>query len=397
MPGPIRIAFAIDNMHTGGTELNAVRIAERLDRDRFDVRVVCLNQDGSLRERYAAAGIPVTSFPIASLHGPSAVRQGVRLARFLRAEGVTILHTHDIYSNVFAVPWGRLAATRVIASRRWWEGFRGGMWRTATRASYRLAHMVLANSASIGKRLETEGVSARRIAIVPNFLDETAFRPPDPADRAALRQELRLNGASPVVGIVANLLPVKDHATLLRAAAMLRADWPHLRLVLVGEGPCREALEQLTRELDLAKTVVFAGKRPSAPNLHHLFDVSVLCSTSEGLPNSLLEAMAAARPVVATRVGGVADAVADGETGLLVPQGDPEQLAAALNSLLADPPRAACLGRAGSARARTEHSADVALGALERLYTQLAGDNPNGRCHPGTWQRPSSAHEEIRV
>jgi glycosyltransferase involved in cell wall biosynthesis len=373
MPERIRVAFAIDNMEAGGTELNAVRLAERLDRGRFDLRVVCMRQEGPLAARYAAAGVPVESFPIPSLYGRAAVRQGARLARFLRAQRISIVHAHDIYSNVFAVPWARLAGARTIASRRWWEGFQAPAWRLASRVSYRAAHAVLANSPAIKRLLvDAEGVPPSRVVVVPNFVDESAFERIDEAASAALRQELRLGGAAPIVGVVANLLPVKDHAVLLRAAAILRPRFPRLRVVLVGDGPCRPALERLAGELGLAGTIVFAGRRGNVPNLHQLFDISVLCSTSEGLPNSILEAMAAGRPVVATQVGAVADAVADGETGMLVPPADEVRLAAALDQLSADRARAARFGRAGAARARADYSADAALKALEGLYSRLA-------------------------
>ena len=373
MPEPIRVAFAIDTMEAGGTELNAVRLAERLDRDRFDIRVMCMRKEGPLVARYEAAGVPVESFPLRSLYGPSAVRQGLRLARYLRTQRIAIVHAHDIYSNVFDVPWARLAGARTIASCRWWEGFQTTPWRLASRLSYRAAHAVLANSTAIGRLLvDAEGVPPARVVVVPNFLDEAAFERPDAAMATTLGQELRLDGGAPVVGIVANLFPVKDHAALLRAAAILRKDWPRLRVVLVGDGPCRPALEQLARELGLEETIVFAGRRSSLPNLHHLFDISVLCSTSEGLPNSILEAMAAARPVVATKVGAVADAVIDGETGILVPPADHVQMAAAIHWLSADRSLAARYGQAGAVRARAHYSADAALEALEGLYDRLA-------------------------
>jgi glycosyltransferase involved in cell wall biosynthesis len=380
----IRVAFAIDTMDAGGTELNAVRVAERLDRARFDLRVVCMRPDGPLAARYAAAGIPVAAFPIRSLYGASAVRQGLRLARFVRSNRIAILHAHDIYSNAFAVPWGRLAGAKTIASRRWWEGFQTPAWQVTSRLSYRVAHAVLANSENIARRLiDVERVASERVTVVPNFLDDHAFQRPGPDEFAALRREFCLESAAPIIGIVANLLPVKDHATLLRAAAILRPRWPRLRVVLVGDGPCRPALEPLARQLGIADAVVFAGRRPSLPNLQHLFDVSVLCSISEGLPNSILEAMAAARPVVATRVGAVADAVREGETGLLVSAGDESQLAAAIDALSADSVYAARMGSKGAARARTRYSASAALTALESLYGRLVpsislGNRPTG-------------------
>ena len=397
----LRIAFAIDTMDAGGTELNAVRVAERLDRSRFDLRVVCMRPEGPLAARYAAAGIPVEAFPMRSLHSASAVTQGMRLARFIRSHRIAIVHAHDIYSNAFAVPWARVAGAKTIASRRWWEGFESPAWRLTSRLSHGIAHAVLANSDNIARRLiDVEGIAPDRVSVVPNFLDDDAFERPGDPSIAAFDRELGLKGAAPVVGIVANLLPVKDHATLLRAAAILRPRWPRLRVVLVGEGPCRPALELLARQLGIADAVVFAGRRPNLPNLHHLFDISVLCSTSEGLPNSILEAMAASRPVVATRVGAVADAVRDGETGLLVSAGDESQLAAAIDALSSDAPRAARMGSRAAAHARMRYSAAAALDALESLYGRLwpalnPGNRPSGPAgrHP---ERTAEFEDNVR-
>jgi len=370
----IRIAFCIDNMQVGGTELNAVRTAERLDPSRYDLRVVSLQGHGPLLSRYRAAGIPVDCFPLNSLYGPGALRQGIRLRRYLRAHRIQILHAHDIYSLVFAIPWARLAGVRTIASRRWWRALPGAHWRLATRAGYHFADLTLANSPRVAGLVERmEGLRRERIFVVPNFLDEEAFRILPGAEREQLRAGLGIAPGERVVGIVANLLAVKDHATLIRAFARLARGFPDVKLVLVGEGPCREALSRLATELGLAGRTVFAGTRPHAPNPHALFEVSVLCSTSEGLPNSLLEAMAAGRPVVATEVGAIPDIVVPGENGLLVRPSDPEHLAGAIAELLRDPAAAERMGQAGRQRAEREHRPEVALAALDRLYLAVLG------------------------
>ncbi len=369
-PGaPLRVMFGLDSLEAGGTELNAVRTAERLDPARVRVEIVCLRPQGPLLARCAAAGIAVHAFPIASLAGARTLRQGVRLARFLRAEGVEVFHAHDMYSNMFSVPWARLAGVpRVVASRRWWEGPPSRAQRIANRASYGFAHAVLANSARVGALLTgAERVPAGRVAVVPNFVDEDAFRPPGQAQLRAWRQELGLEADARVVGIVANVSSFKDHPTLLRAVALLRPRWPALRLVVAGGGDA-EPLRALARTLGIEGMVRFAGARPPSPTMHHGFELSVLSSLSEGLPNSILEAMAAGRPVVATDVGATADAVEHGVTGLLVPPSDPARLAEAVAAVLADPARGRRMGRAGQARARARYSAAAALAALERLY-----------------------------
>ncbi len=373
-PAHLRVLFCTDNLGVGGTELNAVRTAERLAALGIEVQVVLLGDDGPLRARYAACGIPIYSFPIDSLYGASAVRQGRAFAAHCRRERIDILHCHDVYSNVFGSIWGRAARVPgIVVSRRWWATHNSGKLRVANRLAYRLATRVLANSDSVGASLVAdEGVASRRVVVVPNFVEPEAFDAPLPAARAAGRAALGLPGHARAVGIVARLDPVKDHATLLHAFALLAPRLPDVHLAIVGDGPRRAALEALTAELGLAARVHFAGMRPNRPNPHHWFDVSALASLSEGFPNSVVEAMAASRPVVATDVGGVRDALSDGVTGLLVPPADAGALAAALERVLEDPAAAEAMGRAGRARAEQRFSAGPVVAGLVSLYGELA-------------------------
>ncbi|MCL4865565.1 MAG: glycosyltransferase, partial [Gemmatimonadales bacterium] len=187
--------------------------------------------------------------------------------------------------------------------------------------------------------------------------------------------ELAMPEGAQVVGVVASLSPIKDHATLLTAVALLARTHPNVHLILVGaDAGSRADLEAQSAALGIDARTRFAGLRPSQPSPHHVFDISVLSSRSEGLPNSILEAMAAARPVVATAVGAVADAVVHEETGLLVPPGDPPAMAAALARLLDAPELGAAFGHAGRARARDRYSAAAAMGRLVDLYRTMARD-----------------------
>ncbi|HEU5051307.1 MAG TPA: glycosyltransferase [Gemmatimonadales bacterium] len=370
---PLRVVFCTDSFDLGGTELNAVRTAERFDPAHVSLSVVAFRPEGELRARYDAAGIPVLGLPMANLYGAGALAQGARLAEYLRRERVDIVHCHDIYSNIFGAFWARIAGRRaVIVSRRWWHSARPRKLTLANRGAYRLAHHVLVNSEAVRRSVEREeGVTAKRITVIPNFVEEDAFATPSPAALTSLRQRLGVAGG-PVIGIVARLAAVKDHATLLRAVRLLVPRWPGLRVAVVGSGPEREALGRLAAELGIANAVVFAGAHPNRPNLHHAFDVSVLCSKSEGFPNSVVEAMAAGRPVVATRVGGTPDAVLDEATGLLVPPSDPDALAGALGRLLAEPALAIRLGEQGRASARERFGESAVLGRLDALYNRLA-------------------------
>ena len=373
---PIRVVYCIDNMQMGGTELNALRTAERLDRRRFSISVVCIRDNGPLMARYKDAGIPVHAFPMTSFLGPGAARQAVRLIRLFRTERTDIVHSHDAYTSVYATFCARMAGVRgVIASRRSWHSphLQGRILR-ANRVAYRFAHRVVGNSPSVSRLVESEsGISASRIVTIPNFLDEESFAPLPVAERRRMLDALGVPEGAFVVGIVARLSPVKDHATLLRAIASLRDRIPALHCILVGDGPERASIEALAGALGIEDIVHLAGERAQPPNLHGLFDVSVLCSTSEAFPNSVLEAMAASRPVVATDVGGTPDAVQEGTTGLLVRPGDPSGLAEAILRLHREPALRGRLGNAARAAARAGYSAEAVIRQVEALYTRLAG------------------------
>jgi len=363
-------------MQVGGTELNALRTAERLDRQRFAISVACFRDSGPLMARYRDAGIPVHTFPMTSLLGVGAMQQAVRLIQLFRREGAEVVHSHDAYTSVYGTLCARLAGVPgVIASRRSWHSphLQGRILR-ANRVAYRFADRVVANSPSVSRLVETEsGLPASRVVTIPNFLDPQAFEPMPPADRRRMLDELGVPEDAFVVGIVARLSPVKDHATLLRAITSLREEIPTLHCVLIGDGPERAAIVALADSLGIGDIVHLAGERTQPPNLHGLFDVSVLCSTSEAFPNSVLEAMAAARPVVATDVGGTPDAVRQGTTGLLVPPSDPSRLADAILRLYTEPAQRSKLGTAACAAARAGYSADTVINQVEALYTRLSG------------------------
>lgn len=370
----LRVAFCIDNMNPGGTELNAIRTAPHLLAAGVDLSVFCLSDDGPLLERYAALGVRVDPLPLRSLYGRSALAAGREMRRIIMGRGIGIVHAHDFYSNIFAGPWVRSARSRFIASRRWWEGPASRAQRWANRASYLLADRIVANAPRVAALLTNqERVPKRRVVVIPNFVDDAAFDQPPAGWVDRIAHELALPEERVVIGVVANLSAIKDHATLLTAVASLAPEHPSLHVVLVGnDGGSRADLERLSKELGLATRIHFAGHLPNLPSPHHLFDVSVLTSISEGMPNSLIEAMAAARPVVATAVGAVPDAVVEGETGFLVPPRSPEILGERLAHLIHDVALRRRLGAAGKMRAEAGHRAPAAIGPLLEVYRALS-------------------------
>lgn len=366
----VRVFHCIDNFGIGGTELNAIRTLEVLDRNRFDLALISLTEDGPLRSRYDRAQIPVHSFPISNLYGPTTIQRALELIWFMRRTRPDVVHCHDLYTNIFVTPCARAARIPLtITSRRWWTSLPRRGHAVGNQLAYRLSHLVIANSPAIARLLvESEGVDARRVEIVSNFVDDASFSALDGHDRRAIRAGFGIPPGAVVSVAVAMLRPEKDLVSLLRAVAHLASSRPELHLLLVGIGPCEAELKAASQKLGITDRVHFAGYLPNLPNPHQFGDFSVLCSLHEAFPNSIIEAMAAGKPVVATAVGGIPDAVQHDVTGLLVPPGAPDKLAAAMNRLIGCRELRRRLGEAGRARAKALYRADSVVAKLARLY-----------------------------
>src|SRR5215469_7464774 len=262
----IRVAYCIDSFDIGGTELNAIRTLEALDRSRFQVTVFHLHETGALRARYEALGLQLLHLPVGPLYSPRTAAQGMRFLRLLLREAIEVVHTHDIYTNIFAAPWARLAGCHVIASRRWLDAIPRAGLAPLNRWSYRCAHRVLVNSAR-GARLliDKERVPAARVLELPNFLEERAFSRVPVEVRSARRRDWGVPQGAFVIGTVARLVPVKNHAMVLRALQRLDED---VHLVLIGAGPSRRELEALASELHVERRVHFTGQLVATENLH---------------------------------------------------------------------------------------------------------------------------------
>jgi glycosyltransferase involved in cell wall biosynthesis len=357
-------------MGIGGTELNAVRVAERLVRTGVELTVVCFRPDGPLAERYRALGIAVHAIPLRGLARPSTLMAARRLAGLLGRIRPDVFHAHDFYSNAFSVPVARLAGVpRVIASRRWWRSA-SRVRAAANRWASRAAHLVLANSESVARLVAEEGIPPGRIRVIPNFIEEEAFHAPGTDTGRSLRRELGIPEAAVLCGSVGRLSAEKGHATLLEAFAQIHGE---AHLLLSGDGPERGALDRQANRLGMERRLHFAGTRPNRPILAAALDVVIQPSHAEGFPNAVIEAMAVGRPVIATRVGGTPDAVTDGVTGILVSPGDAAGMAAAMAGLIGDAGRRTAMGAAGLERARQQYHERRVIPEWLALYGVVPG------------------------
>jgi glycosyltransferase involved in cell wall biosynthesis len=260
-----------------------------------------------------------------------------------------------------------------ITSRRWWTEMPRRGYQFANRYAHRMSHMVIANSPAVARLVtEREGVDPSKVKVISNFVDDTAFDILHERERTALRTQLGIPENAIVATVVANFRPEKDLLSVVRATANLSLSRPELHLLLVGEGPCEASLRMAVQQLGISKRVHFAGFLSSPPNPHQLGDISVLCSLHEAFPNSVIEAMAAGRPVVATAVGGVGDAVQHETTGLLVPPSAPVELAAAIERLVTDPYLRTRLGHSARQQAKVRYKAANVIGELSNLYLASA-------------------------
>jgi glycosyltransferase involved in cell wall biosynthesis len=234
------------------------------------------------------------------------------------------------------------------------------------RLAYSCAHHIVANAEAVATRLTREGVSARRITVVPNGLDHDRFAPRSPSVAPRRR-----------VAMVANLRPEKGHDLLIDASVSVLAEFPDARFDIIGDGTERQRVEAYARARGVAQAFTFHGHCEDVPSRLAAADVFVLPSRSEAFPNAVLEAMAAGLPVVASAVGGILEVVRHGDTGLLVRSGDAGALASQIRSLMADEPLAARLAARGVALVQSRYSFDRMVAALDELYvTELTRRAP---------------------
>jgi glycosyltransferase involved in cell wall biosynthesis len=218
-------------------------------------------------------------------------------------------------------------------------------------------------------RLTRERLPPDKLRTIYNFFEGESYR--ERQDGMEARREFGIPADAALVGIVARLDPVKALDILFAALSEVRKAVPAVRLLIVGDGPLRDELQDLAGQMGLSESVIFAGFRSDVPRVMWAIDVGVLCSHREGLSTVLLEYMAARKPVVATDVGGNAEVVVDGVTGLLVPAGEVQPLAAALTDVLVHPQRAEAMGEAGRERADAVFSAETIVRRIEALYEEL--------------------------
>jgi glycosyltransferase involved in cell wall biosynthesis len=373
---PLRLAFLLASLRPGGSERQMLALAERLPRDRFTVDFLTLIGPGEYDERALAAGADIHGLgdppPPGTSPARAMLRRSTKVLRYMRAARLGRYDIVDAWlypADVLAALARTVTGTPVIISGRRnldpHDQF-GAAEAAIERLVSRRLDAVVANSAAAAAHAErTQRVPASKLRIIRNGVE--LLEPQTAAERSRYRRMLGAGDGELLVGCVANFSPVKRHDLLIDAFADVGRDHPQARLALIGDGPGRPGIERRIRTLGLIDRVRLHGMELEPRPLYGAFDIVVQASRSEGLPNVLLEAGAAARPIVATAAGGTSEIVVDGSTGVLVPVDDPAALAAGLWRVAAD----ADLRRRFGSEARRHVGARFGMDRFVREFADL--------------------------
>lgn len=364
---PLRLQFIIGQLTYGGSERHLVDTVLHLDRQHFKTQVICLRSGGPLAELLKEAGVDYVEVPLLG----GCELPGWKLYKTIKRFAPQIVYTFTFVDKL----WGRLVAaaarTPVIITS----------FRNSTTAYYepwlcRLSTAVICNSKNLQSFYRQRyNIPPERVLYLPNGIDLASHQP---QDQAEARRRLGIEPEVLLAVQVARLHPNKDHPTSLVAFKSVRARLDRARLALIGHGDPARARRMASR-LGLEDSVLLLETTPRMEDVYDAADLVLLSSCHEGVPRAMVEAAAHAKPLLATKVGGVDEIVRQGLNGYLVPPGDPEALAARWIELLEDESLRQRFGQAGRRLVEEQYSLEVMMARLEEILEELAGAFGRGR------------------
>lgn len=376
-----KVFHLVDSFNVGGTENQAVELALRLSSVGYDVTVGCLRAQGPLLKRFEGTPVVVKEFyPRNGIDSPSGAYQFARLSWFLRRGHFDIVHTHDLWSNLMGVPAAKMAGVRaIISSRRdlshfdWYRGKK----RIFLRRIQNLSGAIITNAAAIKEDLISEdGFPPEKLRVIHNGVELSRFNV-DRRNRDRLFPEV---GPGKLIVLVGNMhSDVKGHPWLIASAPLIMQEFPNTRFVLVGDGERRGDFEKQAGDLGLSGSFLFMGRRSDIPEILASCDIAVLPSRAEGLPNAVLEYLAAGLPTIVSGVGGNTELITHERTGLIVPPEDSAALSAAFLTLLRDPEHALSLAQRGHEFVVQSFSYERLVSEVDRLYSEVLQSSGEGR------------------
>ena len=364
----------------GGPDKTILLSAQQHDKRRVETVVAYIrdvnDHEFQITEMARGKGLTYYEIPERWKFDPRVVKQ---LRDLIIRYDINLVHGHDYKSDLFAFLTQRLMGERplaVISTAHAWVmlGFKGELYRKMDLYLMKRFQHLIAVSQATKEEMMLAGIPGNNISVIHNGIDTETWCPSRVGH--TMREELQLGNDGPVIGYVGRIMPEKDLETWLRAAALVGRAYPNARFVLVGEGRdgrTLQNLQELAVNLGIGERVIFPGFRNQLVSVYAAFDIFVMSSLREGLPNSILEAMAMHKPVVTTDVAGAKELVVHGETGFVVPQKGVEELAKYILMLLDNRELRLTMGRASRTRIETEFAFSVRLRRIEDLYERILG------------------------
>lgn len=386
----IRLARVITRLNIGGPATHVVQLATKLPESEFETLLIT-GREGQHEASmvYLARRAGLSPLVIPELSPDIGLRDGIALVRLVqefRHWHPDIVHTHTAKAGTLGRLAARLAGVPAVVHTFHGHVLRGyfprpleELFRTIERGMALLTDRIVTLSPSLRADLiEMRIAPSSKIEVIPLGIDFSGLVGPG-GPRGYLRQELAIENLHPIIGTVGRLVSIKNQALFLRAARSMVDSGSQANFVIVGDGELRPSLESQARDLDLAGRVHFLGWREEMSPIYKGLDIFALTSNNEGTPLSLLEAMAAGLPVVATSVGGVPDVVTDGVNGLLVPPGDGEAMTESWRRILRDPARSQRMGERARQDVIGRFGLERMLEKMRALYKSIAEERIGAR------------------
>ncbi len=368
----IKVLQLIEGFHLGGAEKKLLELVRHLDSERFQTTVCSLNMGNEIQDQFHELkdlGILVKVIP-----RKKKVDIGLifKLAKYIRSQQIDLIMTTLFYADVVGLIAGRLAGVKASFS---WETISAPEWLYKRRLwAYRFAvqyctKVIAVSQATARFLVEKRGVDSKKVMIIPYGVDLKVF---GRCHDDLIKRELGIGHKKYIVGMIGRLHPQKGHIYLIEAAQQVVQKKSDAFFIVVGDGVLREFLENEVKNRNLSENFHFTGFRDDIPQILKCFDIFVLPSLYEGLPNVILEAMAAELPVIATDVDGSREAVIDGETGILLPPKDSNQLARSLLHLMENTKTARRMGENGRKRVEKHFSLQKQIRKFESLFERYS-------------------------
>jgi len=371
---PIRLLHLLNTLEDASINRFVLNLAQGLDQKRYQLHIGCLYEGGPLADELTRAGASVVNFEMQGYRDLGVVS---RVYRYIRCHDVQVVHTHILRADLVGWLTSRLAGSHYLFATKHNLGYAAGQEKRAVRnllyyVSLYMPDVIITVSDRLRQRLVClPGLSDGRVFTIQYGIDAGHYFMPEA--RSACRRELGASDEIDLIGYLGRLVAGKGLETLIQAMPAILQMHPQARLLLAGEGPLRSSLVKLAYDTGIAPAVFFTGFRADVPRLLAALDLVVLPSLTEGLPLSLLEAMAAGKPVVATPVGGVVELIEDEVTGLLVPPSDPAVLAMAILRLLEDKKLARRVGLQARFQTASRFSLQRMVQAYDAVYQTWLG------------------------